>query len=464
MGKTPDPRIKKLERLLSQAMALLGDIRATPPKPARRRRRRQKAYRRAPILAALREGARPTARASERDPRLPSYPTFQRLRRRDRAFDEQVRKVLQERPVTPKARRSSVCPPRSALHERHDLEAIAKTIEAGVRVGARNKERCGLPGVAVIRAARDQYPWFDARVGPIIDRRRKARTPIDQAATLAGIRRGAIVSAYPPEAGMPPKRMIYRERREDPAFDAAVRAAMLEARRARVKDRIRIRIRALPGAGVDWDAVAREIEAGAFVSRRSNRRGSLPPAGLIELRLRTDPVFAARVRPILALRHPVRSVWGPAQYEDILERARTGTRLWRDPPEPGMPSGKVLERMRRQSRDFAEALSGAVAEARRRKANMSKLCKMGRDAAWKLAQAAVPKSLEPDARDDIVGELSLQLVAGIVAPDGDLSTAWKRCRTRLTSQRWKEVSLDAPLDGYQGASRIDFLTDDTPHF
>lgn len=479
MAKSPDPRIKKLERLLGQAMDLLANIRESAPAPVLRRKPRRR-YRRAPIIAALQEGARLSARAAERDPRLPSYPTLHALRQRDRAFDTEVRRALQERPKARRAPLSSGPASRHLPGAAHDWEWIAQLIEAGATVGPKTKNRQGLPSHTLIMARRKADPVFAARVNPIIGRRRERSVVLDREAVLSGIRRGAVIKAYPPEAGMARKDLIDRERREDPAFDTAVREAIVEARRHRFQ-RLRerkpprparprevrkpARPRRLPGAGLDWGDIATAIEGGATVSKQSKNRGLLPSEKVIAHRMRVDPIFAARVAPILARRCGLSSAkWGAEHHENILELVRNGATLWRK-AESGMPSPKILRRMRRDSSAFNQAVTVAIAEAKQRRRNRSKLRKMGREAAWEIAQKAVPRSLDPDIRDDVVADMAIMLLTGAVTTmAGDLAEAWKACRRRLTSPRWKEVSLDAPLNGLEGASWVDMLPDDVVRF
>ena len=76
----------------------------------------------------------------------------------------------------------------------------------------------------------------------------------------------------------------------------------------------------------------------------------------------------------------------------------------------------------------------------------------------------MPRSLEPDLRDDVIGELSLMICSGEVAIDDDLQAAWKRCRSQLTRNQWKEWSLDAVIPGTDNLRGIDLLEDTVERF
>jgi hypothetical protein len=173
-------------------------------------------------------------------------------------------------------------------------------------------------------------------------------------------------------------------------------------------------------------------------------------------RRKADPVFGARVARVLTVRFGS-GKRRPIDREKVLARIREGAIIKAWPPEREMPRKDILDRFRREDRGFNAAVREAIVEARRRRSNRRKLSKLGRNAAWITAQKAVPASLQSDIRDDVVGELSLLLCSGEVAVDGDLTAAWRRCRTRLTGHRWKETSLDAPLNGTDGLRRVDLL-------
>jgi hypothetical protein len=63
-----------------------------------------------------------------------------------------------------------------------------------------------------------------------------------------------------------------------------------------------------------------------------------------------------------------------------------------------------------------------------------------------------------------VGELSLAICGGEVGVSDDLQSAWKKCRARLTRNRWKESSLDAVIVGTENLRRIDLLSADAERF
>ncbi|MGE5501481.1 MAG: hypothetical protein ACM3W4_06105 [Ignavibacteriales bacterium] len=122
-----------------------------------------------------------------------------------------------------------------------------------------------------------------------------------------------------------------------------------------------------------------------------------------------------------------------------------------------MPRKDRLDKERRHDPDFNAAVLEAIADARCRKKNRRKLARAGRNAAWSAAEGAVPRNLDPELRGDVVGELSLMICEGRVAVDGDLASAWKRCRTVVSGHRWKELSLDAPLRGTERLTRLDLI-------
>lgn len=211
---------------------------------------------------------------------------------------------------------------------------------------------------------------------------------------------------------------------------------------------------------LDRHAIAAEIEAGASIHSRGKYRGSLPSEYFIYRLAATFPDFAQRIAPFQTGRRPQ---WGEDRQPEVLELVRCGVSINARPRAEGMPREKVLTRWRKDPA-FAVELAAAKREGVRRRANRSKLSRAPPNAAWTYAQRAVPRTMDSDIRDDLVSELSLLILSGEVALTDDLGAAWKRCRTRLNRDKWKEVSLDAPLNGFEGASRVDMLADDTPHF
>jgi hypothetical protein len=400
--KKPDPRLAKIERLLGKALQLLSDIKTGVAAPRRRRRRRWVARPRYSHAGILAALQEGAAfNAEPRDPRLPSPYVLRKLRQRDAAFDLDVRGLMRAR------------------------------VLASVR-----------------------RPW------PLEKRRAKQRITFNHADVLARIREGARISASPPEPGMPPQWAIQRDRRTDPAFDVGLRQAVRFAQRKRPPPRVQVRSEY---PQYSREAAAAAIEAGASTGPKSKNRGALPPHHVIERWIAIDPAFAARVCPLLAARH---AGLGPEDFdpEAVLEKVRSGVAIDERPPAAGMPSYKVFGRMRRRSLAFDKAAAAALAEGKRRRLNQHHLAKLGRDAIWRLAQAAVPRSMDADVRNDIVSELAVKLLSGEVGADDDLAAAWKRCRTKITGHRWKETSLDAPLNGLEGATRLDMLPADHPRF
>jgi hypothetical protein len=332
--KRPDPRLLRAEKLLTEAVRLVAEIKAGVPAPRRRRKRRRQ-FRAPAILQALREGASLDAAKGARDPRLPSKRTIAKYRKTDPAFNREASAILRERS----------------------------------REGGRRKRSAPNPGATT---------W----------------------------------AAH------------------------------------------------LPGPFHDWNAIAAKIEAGASVGPYTKNRQGLPCHTLIMKRRKADPVFAKRVAAALAGRFGEGrrgTTRHPFDREAVLERIRRGAVIKACPPEPGMPWKHRIDLQRKADPSFNEAVQAACLEARRRRVNRNALAKAGKDAAWRAANEAVPKTIDPDLRGDVVGDLALQLMEGIVALKDDLQRAWRACRTRLNRDRWKEVSLDAPISGTDGLRRIDLL-------
>lgn len=396
-----DPRLAKAERLLTKVLQLFEEIRSGPPAPPRRRKRhRRPKYRRAAILEALREGATTDVPTADRDPRLPCKLTLRRYCRRDAALDAEVRSILRTRPRP-------------------------------ARTSARK-----------VRPIAEHPPFYHATV-------------------LGLIHGGAALGASPPVPGMPTKAALDQARREDRTFNAAVVQAIAEARKHRCNKARQLRRPGLAGR-VDWEAVACEIEGGASIHKKSKNRGSLPTESLIHARAKADPAFAARIKRVSDQRCRPRR---PFDFDEVLERVRNGAQVDARSPEPGMPSRQAMRRMRRKDPTFNRAVIAALAEARRRKANRGKLRMLGREAPWTLVQAAVPRTLPQDVRDDVVGELTVRLLSGIVGPVAEeLAIAWKACRAKLTGHRWMESSLNSPIAGTDGLTRLDLLADDAVRF
>ena len=368
--------------------------------------------------------------------------------------------------------KGSTAPPprRRKRRQRYPLGPILDALREGALFNASPRDP-RLPSAVVFRSYRKQSPKFDREAEAVLrdrghplkgrpwspGRRRSSQTcAFDPNAVLAHVRGGAHVKACPPDPGMPSSYILGRERRANPEFDRDMSVAIKEGQRRRLA-----LVRRKPPTHYDWNAVAAEIEAGASVSQKSKNRGSLPSEQAIYNRLKRDPLFNARIGPVLAARlSPRRS---DLDIAEVLERIRNGAPIWRRPPAPDMPSPQLLYKMRTRDAAFAREISEAMAEAKRRKTNQVELKAAGRDAAWKAAQRAVPTSIHPDERDDIVSELSLRLCSGEVAISGDMGAAWRRCRTTLNAHRWKETSLDAPIAGTDGLSRLDMLPADALH-
>jgi len=301
-------------------------------------------------------------------------------------------------------------------------------------------------------------------------RRRKQPRRYKLPAILAALREGAVLDASGSERDprLPSKTVLAKYRKRNPAFDREAREILhqrwINAKRGCVRP---IRgatswAKKLPGRRYDWEAIAAKIEAGATIGPASPNRQGIPCHTLIMQRRRADPVFAARVARVLESR------FGSGRRiridrEATLELIRRGAVIKAWPPEPGMPRKDLINRERREDPAFNVAVLTAIREARRRRGNRLRLARLPRDAAWRAAIAAVPRSISPDLRDDLVAELSLMICSGETAVDGDLAAAWKACRTRLNRLRWRESSLDTPIAGTSDLRRIDLLAEDVEH-
>ena len=304
-------------------------------------------------------------------------------------------------------------------------------------------------------------------------RRRKPRRRYKLPQILAALREGARldVQGGARDPRLPSRGVLAKYRKSSRTFDREARAILkarsLEAcrRKGRLEPTPGARVAAprMPGRNYDWDAIAAEIEAGAAVGPYSPNRQNLPSHTLIMARRKADPVFGARVAMVLAGRFG-RGRRRHFERETVLELIRRGAVIKAWPPEPGMPAKYILDRERREDPRFNQGVREAIAEARRRRTNRHRLSKLPKSAAWFAAEGAVPRSIEGDLRSDVVGELSLLLCTGEVAIDGDLQTAWRACRTRLTRARWKESSLDAVIAGTSDLRRVDLLTTDAERF
>ncbi|HEY9235500.1 MAG TPA: hypothetical protein VIP08_10755 [Phenylobacterium sp.] len=300
-------------------------------------------------------------------------------------------------------------------------------------------------------------------------RRRQYKLP----SILAALREGASLDARGEarDPRLPSRNVLAKYRKTNRAFDREARELLKE--RGRIASRRKGRIAPNPGATVaaqrmpgqkyDWNAIAAKIEAGATVGPYSPNRHDLPSHTLIIARRKADPVFARRVTPALAKRFGLGRrilIDRPA----VLELIRRGAVIKASPPEPGMPRKDLIDRERHEDPQFDADVRAAIAEARRRRKNRHRLSKLSRNAAWTLADKVVPRSIDPDLRGDVIGELALALCSGEVGVSDDLQVAWKRFRTQLTRSRWKESSLDAVIAGTESLRRIDLLSSDTEHF
>jgi len=180
-------------------------------------------------------------------------------------------------------------------------------------------------------------------------------------------------------------------------------------------------------------------------------------------RRKADPVFARRIAAVLAKRFGQGSRIRIDQ-DAVLELIRRGAIIKASPPERGMPRKDLIDRERREYPQFNQEIRKAIAEARRRRSNRRHLAKLSKNAAWTVANSAVPRTVDRDIRDDVVGELSLAICSGEVGVRDDLQVAWKKFRTELTRSRWKESSLDAVIAGTENLRRVDLLSADAERF
>lgn len=327
------------------------------------------------------------------------------------------------------------------------------------------------PRLANIERLLSQGHSLLAEIGqgvPALRRPPRKRRRFSNEAILAALAEGHVAnrSAADRDPRLPERKALNRRRKADPSFDAQVRELIA----ARVPTRAMSAVEGasdwgqrLPGTQYDWDEIAAKIEAGATVGPASPNRQGLPSHTLIMARRKADPVFAARVHKVLVGRFG-RNTRKKYDHQAILERIRCGAVMKGYPPAPGMPPRTWIERERHEDPAFDKEVREAIKEARRRRLNRRRLATSSGTAAWVAAQSAVPRQIPDPTRADIVGELSLLICEGIVGVDGDLSAAWKRCRTKLNRDQWKEFSLNDTIPGTDGLTRIDMVSDETPHF
>lgn len=264
-------------------------------------------------------------------------------------------------------------------------------------------------------------------------RRRRYRLP----SILAALREGASLDARGEarDPRLPSRGMLAKYRRTNTSFDRQARELLKERGRAasRRKGRIApnpgaiVAAERMPGQRHDWHAIAAKIEAGATVGPYSPNRQGLPSHTLIMARRKADPVFARRVAAVLAKR------FGQGRriridQEAVLELVRRGAVIKASPPERGMPRKELIDRERREHPRFNEEIRKAITEARRRRTNRRRLAKLSKNAAWTIASGAVPRTLDRDLRDDVIGELSDPLAREIEGTLSGGAAAWNQHR------------------------------------
>ena len=307
----------------------------------------------------------------------------------------------------------------------------------------------------------------EVRTSPPPRRRRKRQRQrqrrFDLRGILSALRDGADPNAKRPsrDPRLPCRLTLNRYRRDDSQFGAEVGELLRARRRQSNRGRTAIRRPRKNARSYNWDEIATRIEAGAKIGQHSSNRQGLPDHSIILRQRRIDPAFAARIDPILTARRMHHADFDAAAVLDLI---RQGAEVKNSPPQPGMPTYSTIKTRRKRDNAFASAYEIALTERRRRAANRGKLSRLSRDAGWVAAQSAVPMTMDRDLRDEVVAEISLMICSGEVGIDGDLKTAWKACRTKLSRPRWKESSLDAPIAGTDGLKRVDLLRSDAEHF
>lgn len=87
----------------------------------------------------------------------------------------------------------------------------------------------------------------------------------------------------------------------------------------------------------------------------------------------------------------------------------------------------------------------------------------GRNPEREVASAAVPKSLPPDMREDLISDIILMRRDGF---RGSPEEAFKIARTKYNRMfdYWKTTSIDAPIRGTEDLRLSDVISSDHPHF
>lgn len=132
-----------------------------------------------------------------------------------------------------------------------------------------------------------------------------------------------------------------------------------------------------------------------------------------------------------------------------------------------------LEAVERQAKERKAAERKLVAE-RERQAKELRATPVGvslkkslsQNEVYRVLNAALPRAMDPDVRDDVLSSMMLAVLAGEVSLD-EAKKDWKKFRTAYYRDfNWNShVSLDEQLgnDG-DGATRGDFIRSDTLHF
>jgi len=306
---------------------------------------------------------------------------------------------------------------------------------------------------------------------PAPRRRRRRRRRFQLPRILAALRDGASLKAPAAERDprLPSLKVLAKYRASNRAFDRQASEILKERHRAAARMSRQVVAGAkdwaarLPGERHDWEAIAAKIEGGATIGPYSPNRQGLPSHTIIMARRMADPVFGRRVAAAIAARFG-RLRRKAYDREAVLSLIVAGAVIKAWPPEPGMPPKYALDRDRREDPAFDVQVKAAIKEALRRRRNRMKLAKLTADAPWRIAEGAVPKSLDPEIRDDVVGELALLICSGEVGSGPEAALAWRSCRAKLTGHRWKETSLDAPVAGLDGVRRIDLVSADAERY
>ncbi|WP_427024705.1 hypothetical protein ACP4J4_01700 [Aureimonas ureilytica] len=413
------------------------------------------------IIDAIKAGW--TTEQKAPSPDLPGWTTIWKRKHVDDGFAAAIEQALSA------ARRPNKHPRDARLCLSMEEKAeVLKRVAAGRMMNGLGE---GAPSKTRIHVHRQADPGFDGEVKRLLAAQRTAASQeCSLTPDMAGRIMDALRAGHPLNnlgEGLPSWSTVLRWRQQDVSFAEVVRSALVSRAAAATaamqesEDRPALEFESLKSrqdrrrVTATKEAILEALEDGEMVSRAI---AGVASQSVLKNYLRADPEFQRRYREALAHRRTAgnrltRFGWTQERREAVLSAIRGGAKLSR--LGENMPTAIMVNRQRRQDPEMNAAVRGAMLE-RRKQQQASRKTKLKRpppmpitfrlnqtNDVYAAANRAVSRSLPPFARDDIISEIVLSVLAGETAPHEipAKARAFSNAYHRMTESR-STVSMD----------------------